>query len=280
MEKYRFIDNVPLFVRDKIDQINFECHTNYFPFVTEHTHLDYWEFCLVTKGSIINFSKNDKALINEGMVFISTDRDVHCVLESEEHNHRYFNLIVKKEYAENTLRAISPNLYREILDGKRIFSVPKNELTNIWFYAQNFNHNTNSVALNQKILSATYLRLISHLIYYAKQYENDENPKWVSEFSSILNDTKPKELTVNFLCEKLGYSRAQLNNLFKTRYHLSPSDFLTTFKYNYSINLLMNTNLTISEISEQIGYENPTTYYKTFKKLYKMSPAEYKSKMR
>ena len=54
------------------------------------------------------------------------------------------------------------------------------------------------------------------------------------------------------------------------------SELLTQIRLEHAEKLLKNTALSISDISFDIGYENPETFIRNFKKMYKKTPAVYR----
>ena len=83
---------------------------------------------------------------------------------------------------------------------------------------------------------------------------------------------------MNNLCEELGYSRTQLNALFKKAFDLTPHDYLTNYKFMYAKNLLLNTNLSIANIAYKIGFSNTMQFYVNFKKIFGVTPAKFREK--
>jgi AraC-like DNA-binding protein len=59
--------------------------------------------------------------------------------------------------------------------------------------------------------------------------------------------------------------------------HISPQQYLINYRLEKARNLLKSTNLSISEISEQVGYPDPLSFSKIFKMYYKISPTEYRN---
>jgi AraC-like DNA-binding protein len=62
----------------------------------------------------------------------------------------------------------------------------------------------------------------------------------------------------------------------KTISNMSFSELLTSIRLQQAENLLSHTLLSVSEISEKIGYKNPETFIRAFKKNYLLSPGQYR----
>lgn len=85
-------------------------------------------------------------------------------------------------------------------------------------------------------------------------------------------------LTVQKVADALGYHRSYLSSTFskETRTHLN--DYIYRCKLEESCHLLQYTTKTIGEISNALCFSNQSHFVQRFKKLYGMTPAEYRRK--
>ncbi len=56
----------------------------------------------------------------------------------------------------------------------------------------------------------------------------------------------------------------------------SPKTYLTHYKLEKSRELMKSTSLNIAQIARSVGYRDPLTFSKVFKKHYNMSPKHYR----
>lgn len=78
------------------------------------------------------------------------------------------------------------------------------------------------------------------------------------------------------LSEKLHLSPQQTERLVKKLYGCSFREHLNFFKMRYASDLLLNTNMTSAEISAELGYSYPHSFLTAFKKLYGITPINYR----
>lgn len=76
----------------------------------------------------------------------------------------------------------------------------------------------------------------------------------------------------------IGVNRTYLATLFKKRMCMSPQEYLMQVRMNKASELLMTTDLPINIVAPNVGYENPLTFSKMFKKRYGLSPENYRKK--
>lgn len=84
-------------------------------------------------------------------------------------------------------------------------------------------------------------------------------------------------ITRQDLENKLNYTGDYLNRIIKKYSGLCLFDYGMTFCLERAKELLLNTNKSISSISESLGFTNRTHFYKLFKEKYNMTPKEYRT---
>ena len=80
------------------------------------------------------------------------------------------------------------------------------------------------------------------------------------------------------LTEILYVSREHLIRLFKTTTGKTPLEYITDAKIQKAMTMLEENRYSVSEISEKLGFANPSYFSKIFKQKLKMSPSEYRKK--
>ena len=107
----------------------------------------------------------------------------------------------------------------------------------------------------------------------------DENQKEVyTVFPSILQYIQKNytELSLESLAEKFHYHPVYLSGLIKKNTGCTLTQILTDLKMKKAKELLINTQISISEISEMAGYHSADYFTATFKKRYGIAPREYR----
>lgn len=84
----------------------------------------------------------------------------------------------------------------------------------------------------------------------------------------------------NELQKKLGYNGVHLNDIVKKYTGMTIFEYGTTFCLQKVQDLLINTDMSVSEIAETLNFTNRTHFYRLFEQKYHMTPAEYRKSKR
>lgn len=83
-------------------------------------------------------------------------------------------------------------------------------------------------------------------------------------------------LSVSMIADNLGVSAAYLSHVFHKTKDEKLLDFISRLRINHAKELLASGTLNVSEISTEVGYLNPKTFRRIFKKYTGMLPTEYR----
>ncbi|RXK10022.1 hypothetical protein CRV05_06495 [Halarcobacter bivalviorum] len=86
------------------------------------------------------------------------------------------------------------------------------------------------------------------------------------------------ELSINTLAKIAGYSPFYFCKIFKASVGESVMSYALRLKINKASTNIINTKNSIIEIAFDIGFETPNGFNKAFKKVFNMTPTEYRSK--
>ncbi len=96
----------------------------------------------------------------------------------------------------------------------------------------------------------------------------------------IQNNMEKSELDVQFITNELNISRSNLHNKMKALMKMNTSEFINTIRINKAKELILQTELTFSEIAYKVGYNDSAYFTRTFKKYTGKTPKEYKQEIK
>ncbi len=101
---------------------------------------------------------------------------------------------------------------------------------------------------------------------------------YLQQAVDYMNDHIKENIKISEVAAHIGIDRSYLSGIFKNTLKISPQEYLLTLRMDHAAGLLKNTQDKISSIAADVGYEDPLTFTKMFKKYKGMSPSEWRRK--
>jgi AraC-like DNA-binding protein len=137
----------------------------------------------------------------------------------------------------------------------------------------------NSPDDNQQINQTTVGLIFMHLMKYTDRLtiggDRFEDEVMMLVLHHIEDHYKDGELSD--LCEKLDTDLYTISRIIKRRTGRTYTDLLQEKRLKHAAYLLTTTELPVTDISFNVGYNNFSYFYKLFKKTYNVTPKEYRS---
>ena len=132
---------------------------------------------------------------------------------------------------------------------------------------------TNPISSSDQIA----LLLHRHIQRLAASLNTSEtfNPA-ASSVKQYIEEHLMQPLSIDDLAEYAHLSRSRILHLFKEEYNTTPYQYYTSLKMELAASLLLRTSLSISEISEQLGFGGCQHFSNSFKKFQGVSPLAYR----
>jgi AraC-like DNA-binding protein len=91
----------------------------------------------------------------------------------------------------------------------------------------------------------------------------------------VENNLSDPEFSVDKLSREIGMSRVHLYKKLTSLTGKSPIEFIRIIRLRRAAQLLEKSQLSVSEIAYQVGFNNPKYFTKYFKSEYRTLPSEY-----
>lgn len=98
----------------------------------------------------------------------------------------------------------------------------------------------------------------------------------VNKTIQYINRHYSEPLSIQQIADQAGVSKSSLCHIFKSETGFPPYDFIITKRIDQAKHLLRSGNLTISELSYQVGFQSESHFIKTFREREGMSPTEFR----
>ncbi|MFC7678842.1 helix-turn-helix domain-containing protein [Paenibacillus sp. GCM10028914] len=98
----------------------------------------------------------------------------------------------------------------------------------------------------------------------------------ITMFFEIIQHKYMEDLSLDYLSDKLNLSSAYLSAYIKEKTGMNFSDHLQGIRMSKACELLITTGMNVNEISQLVGYQNITSFNRSFKKVTHMTPGAYR----
>lgn len=135
---------------------------------------------------------------------------------------------------------------------------------------------------NELKRQAALLQILAALMefHYDALSDNEQNDYpyrvYLQQAIDYMNKHLRESIKISEIAAYIGIDRSYLSNIFKSTLEISPQEYLVTLRMNHAADLLKTTNEKISAIAADVGYSDPLTFTKMFKRYKGMSPSEWR----
>lgn len=238
-----------------------------------HIHNDKDELIFVINGRGTCYVDKDSVDVEPGTICLFRAQTLHHLCANETGNLEYFSvqfdpnyitdnyMIGNYQYAISTDKEAVPvmkNIFKSIRDAEKPDAATRLGPSK-WLYC------------NALIASA-----LEKLESSDKKIAMGKNDA-VFEIWKYIKENSEKKISLALLAQKFLMSTSSLNRQFYAAYHISPIELVIETRIQNAITLLLDTDMSIKEISEYVGYENVSYFTNLFTKRKGCSPSEYRS---
>lgn len=270
-----------VFAEEK-DNINPEtgCLCHYVRSDTELTKLhahQYYEFFLVIKGTARHTVNGKVQLLGEGALLFVRDFDEHGYSCAEGEYFEFINFAFTKKMFDSLFEYLG-----EEMDKQRflkpdmppcVFLLP-GEKEKLFFSLTELNQSTEAAEV--KLKAKQILMNIFLKYFYLHGERKNDIPLWLEMTYEKMKIPKNFIAGTERIFEIAGKSREHTSRMFKKYYGQTPSDFVSQMRLNMAVNLLLTSNISVTDICFECGFENLSWFYKCFYKKFEKTPVLYR----
>ena len=121
---------------------------------------------------------------------------------------------------------------------------------------------------------------LDYLIRSSKISQHESNSKmsdyYIKEAINYIEQNFQNDISIEEIASVCGINRSYLGKIFKKSIGHPPQEFLMNYRMVKAAELLKLTSLSIADIGSAVGYENQLHFSRAFKKIYDISPREWR----
>jgi AraC-like DNA-binding protein len=263
-------DYLPLHIHEEIEIIHFEKGNFLYEINFNNYHINQ-ESIIIINSNCIHGGKSlhevssktssgtilevNPAILESSLNDYSTSKYISFLL-----NNKNFPIIISKE------DLIFQSLLNFLNECKSLFSEKK------YLY---------ELKIKIKLMEFFMMILESNKINYSNFSSKDiENKKKIEKVIYFIHKNYKKNISLKEGANILSLSDSYFSKYFKEYTGHKFIDYLNNYRLNESVNLLVNSNISITEICYEAGFQNLSYFIRKFKENYKCSPSEYRKKLK
>ena len=97
-----------------------------------------------------------------------------------------------------------------------------------------------------------------------------------ADLLNYINENCFEKISLKELAERTFYSPSYLSRVFRTQYGISLSEYVKEKRMEEAARLLCSSDLSNEEIMNRVGYTDRKQFYKSFREIYQLTPAQFR----
>lgn len=298
---YNFIMNYPMYTMRRLDENNNWALTieNNIQLMLPHGNLssivwhvtqefhyhNFWEISLVLRGSSTQRFLDKTEPMQPGSVYIMRPHDVHYItpselempkdMQSSPYVHR--DIYIPVEKMKRICGALGETLYEDLLMRKYpLFAQLSAGETNAFESTLNY-----FAGLNQDF-EMMHSIIVSHILCSVmenQRYTQIEYPPWLTQLLVNLDREDFMTKSVKEIIDTIGYNQSYLCRQFKKHTNQTLVEYIHKRKCSYSIFLLPDLGIPISQIAQRLQFSDESAFIRTFKQIYGITPGQWRKQL-
>lgn len=263
-ELFKFEDSLPLKINIyKLGEIK------------SHWHSDL-ELFYVLEGTVKIITNDQLIILNEEDIYLGNQFETH-----ELHSQNAAVLSVEINLDKMGLNEDEKN--NLLFDCNSSNETDKTPFTKIKYLLSslinyNLKYQDNSRYANLSIIYSLFAELLNkyRIISNKPKTSIKKNMIRIREIAKYINENYDKNITLKNLSANFDLTVPYLSSFFEKNFGKKFQEYYDELRVSKSIPTLLNEKDTLLEIANKFGFNDPRAYVRAFKKIYNISPMEYK----
>jgi YesN/AraC family two-component response regulator len=284
MSSISTIDRKPaLFSVGEPFHLNHSIRTNPFNMTQNHSHNSF-EIYYMRAGERFYFIKERSYRVKRGNLVLIPPNVLHKTMQSESPNHERILITFKQSFMAGFCDELVPDVLRIFEDGP-ILHLAAHELNMVETIMEKMlweqKHEKPDAGAYIKVLLSELLLLINrHIRDSDLKNKIAEHPttlhRKVSDIVRHINENFHQPLSLKLLAAHFHISSFYLCRIYKEVTGFTVIEYVNQLRVQEAQKLLKTSRMSVTEITEKVGFESSTHFGRIFKSLCSMSPLQYR----
>ncbi len=224
------------------------------------------EFVLCLSGQISVTINGNDYLLNAGDLGISMSFDIHSYYTPEKSD--AIILLIPLILVPS----LTKFMQKKSLEYNVLRSRKKTRLIKQAMYAM-----LNNTEANEFFLKGQSYIILAEVMKYIKLVDGGQGATLLMRNILLyIEDNFTKELTLDIISKKFGYSKFYMSHLFNSYINKNINEYINFLRVRLAAKLMAESNSNISEICYSVGFNSQRNFNRAFKKYYNKTPTEFR----
>lgn len=133
-------------------------------------------------------------------------------------------------------------------------------------------------SLSTEQMKKWFFRSIDKLKLYTEQELMNSNTRVIKQALDYMDKNIGSDLSLQAVADYVHHHPSYFSKLFKDETGQSFTDYITEIRMTQAVELLRDSSLRIYDISERLGFQYPHYFIRKFKKIYGVTPQEFRDR--
>lgn len=260
-------------------------------YVDLHWH-DELQFSYVTKGTVEFVVNQKKYRITENQGIFINSGCLHMAKPVTEPESTYICINIDAKLLSSFQGSIIDTAYVTPFIESGCLPVILFEKTVPWqkdtldrLHRINFLYEKREFAYELSILlefTQVWLNIVTNMkdVLRGTNKPSKTNQNRLKTFLSFIQQNYRNKISLNDIASSANVSSGECCRFFRNTIQVSPIEFLISYRINKSLYLLESTDMTVSQISDYVGFGSVSYYIERFRKQIGVPPKEFKRNLR
>lgn len=248
-----------------------------------HIHEDFYELTIVLDGTALHLVNGESHFIKKGDVFCVDDRSEHCFTQCQ--SFRICNMM----FRPTEMFVPFPDLQHlpgfHALFGKHEGGAFRSRLRlNITDFEETerlidrmIEEYTSCRAGFVSTVTAYFIQLVSYISRrYSEEQTVSAGSTTFTKAVAFMEKSFTERISLEQIADIAGMSVRHFQRQFKNTYLITPQEYIVMLRMQKAIQLLLRTDMTITEIAPECGYQDSNLFSRQFRKNTGLSPRSYR----